>query len=108
MPNFTCQGFVLVLVPPTDRLPTKFRVLFDPVPDFYDPVRHPGSRGLHAIYGEQVLFLGFHPSVDPSVTDPLGVAIYDVSPSGEKSTIARGTLFREWSRIKFEDIDIPN
>lgn len=104
MPNFTCQGFVLVFVPPTDQLPTKFRVAFDPVPDFYDPARHPSIRGLHAIYGDQSLFLVYHPSVDPSVTDPLGVSIYAVSPSGEKSTIARGTLFHEWSRTKFEDL----
>ncbi len=105
MPNFTSQGFVLIVVPPTDQLPPKFRVAFDPTPDLYDRTSDGSGPGLHAVYGERSLFLGFHPSVDPSVKERLSVAIYDVLPSGEKSAvIARGLLFHEWSRTKFEDI----
>ncbi len=106
MRNYTAEGFVLIAAMGTDKLPGKFQLVYDPNPQPYDPNLDAHLMGLEAEYEGRRLFLLYHPSIDTSVKDAFSVSIYDVLDSGEKRTLARGTLFKSSSRFKFEEITL--
>lgn len=103
MPYFTSEAFILVVVPETDRVPKKFRIKYDPVPDcFVDDGE--SVPILNAKLNDRKLYLGYHPSVSLDERGTISVSIYELNLAGEHEPIARGVLFFPSSGTKFEDV----